>query len=246
MLDWIWDGKMDCGWEDLSKLLKDSSVKFVNIMSKTTAISFNAESKNLINNECMERFKQLTELVANLIEDAPYYAYEDLKNTSQNASKLNCWILLGSLTETALQMFLAFYIDDYKNTKWQLWENFKTEQVKEPIMNCISDLAGNKVIDNNQAKSLKEAIKETIKEHTKEHSVQKIMLDELIQFYSKLDLMDEDDINYLKIIQSNRNGIHSFQSRSIGTWSDLQFSIRFFCYLLDWIENHLPDITDYE
>ena len=70
------------------------------------------------------------------------------------------------------------------------------------------------------------------------------MLDELIQLFTSLELFDEDDLGNFKTIQSNRNGIHSFQSREIGTWDDLQYSIRFFCYLMDWILNHLPDIPD--
>lgn len=67
------------------------------------------------------------------------------------------------------------------------------------------------------------------------------MLDELIQLYIYLDLMNEDEIRYLRLIQSNRNGIHSFENRKMGTWRDLQFSVRFFCYLLEWVEFHLPD-----
>ena len=57
--------------------------------------------------------------------------------------------------------------------------------------------------------------------------------------------MDQDDISYLKDIQSNRNGIHSFEERTIGTWNDLQYCVRFWCYLLEWIMNRLPDIPDY-
>ena len=72
------------------------------------------------------------------------------------------------------------------------------------------------------------------------------MLDELIQLYSYLELMDEDEIFYLREIQANRNGIHSFQKRNIGTWNDLQFCVRFFCYLLEWVINRLPEIPDYE
>ena len=152
---------------------------------------------------------------------------------------------LGSLTETTLQMFLAFYIEDYKNTKWQQWEEFKIEQVQNPIFECIQTLVDESNLEAYQAKSIKKAIKETIREHTKEHQVQKVMLDELIQLYQKLDLMNEDEIFYLKEIQSNRNGIHSFQHREIGTWNDLQYSVRFFCYLLEWVIDHLPDISDY-
>jgi len=244
--EFIWDGEMDFGWEDLAELLKNTCHKFIDIMLKTTEISPNTESKELIHDECMERFESIIGILADIIKDGLYYECEDLENKVQNALKLNGWILLGSLTETTLQMFLAFYIDDYKNTKWQQWEEFKTEQVQEPIFECIQKLVAENNIEAYQAKSLKKAIKETIKEHTKEHQVQKVMLDELIQLYQKLELMGEDEIFYLKEIQSNRNGIHSFQHREIGTWNDLQYSVRFFCYLLEWVIYHLPDISDYE
>ena len=101
------------------------------------------------------------------------------------------------------------------------------------------------VLTSKQGRTLKEAIKDKIKEHTKEHPVQRIMLDEIIQYYSSQELMDQDDIFYLKDIQSNRNGIHSFEERTIGTWNDLQYCVRFWCYLLEWIMNRLPDIPDY-
>lgn len=72
------------------------------------------------------------------------------------------------------------------------------------------------------------------------------MLDEIIQFYIAQELLDEDEIQYLRLIQTNRNGIHSFESRTIGNWNDLQYAIRFCCYLLEWILNRFPDIPDYE
>lgn len=245
MNELIWDGEMDCGWEDLAELLKNTCHRFADIMLKTTEISPNTESRELINDECMERFESITGILAESIKDAFYYTCEDLENRTQNALKLNSWILLGSLTETTLQMFLAFYIEDYKNTKWQQWEEFKIEQVQNPIFECIQTLVDESNLEAYQAKSIKKAIKETIREHTKEHQVQKVMLDELIQLYQKLDLMNENEIFYLKEIQSNRNGIHSFQHREIGNWNDLQYSVRFFCYLLEWVIDHLPDISDY-
>lgn len=244
MKEWLWDGEMDCGWEDLSLLLVKTCNSFVATMLETTSFSPNEESKNLISSECMERFQSITGILADLIKDGEYYQYEDLLNDSQNAVKLNSWILLGSLTETTLQMFLAFYIDDYRNTKWQQWENFKIEQVQKPIIDFINKMVNEGDLESKHAKSLKEAIKDTIKEHTKEHPVQKIMFDELVQLFTSLELFQEDELDYLRIIQSNRNGIHSFQSRMVGTWFDLQYSVRFFCYLMDWVESHLPDIPD--
>lgn len=88
--------------------------------------------------------------------------------------------------------------------------------------------------------------KETIKKHCVEHQVQKVMLDEIIQFYKEQGLMDEEDIQFLKVIQSNRNGIHSFENRVLGDWNNLQYVVRFWCYLLEWILIRLPDIPDYE
>ncbi len=242
----IWDGKIDCGWEDLSKLLVDTCHEFTSTMLETVKFAPDTESKELLHSECMERFESITGVLADTIKNGSYYEYEDLDNKIQNALKLNSWILLGSLTETVLQMFLAFYICDYKKEKWQQWEQFKIEQVQKPILDCIQSLVDGDSLGVQQAKSLKNAIKDTIKEHTREHPVQKVMLDELIQLYEHLDLMDEDEISYLREIQSNRNGIHSFQHREIGTWMDLQHSVRFLCYLLEWIVYRLPDIPDHE
>ena len=107
MREWIWDGEMDCGWEDLSRLLVKTCYKYTETMLETTKFSPVEESKNLITEECMQRFTSIVKVVANNIVDGEYYQYEDLSNESQNAIKLNSWILLGSLTETVLQMFLA-------------------------------------------------------------------------------------------------------------------------------------------
>lgn len=244
MTEWIWDGEMDCGWEDLAKLLIVTCSKFTKIMLETTTFSPIEESKELITLECMERFECITGILADNIKNGSDYQYEDLTNDSQNAIKLNCWILLGSLTETTLQMFPAFYLDDYKNTKWQQREDFKADQVQTPIIAYIQKLVDDGNLESAHGRSLKKAIRETIKEHTQEHKVQKIMLDELIQLFTALELFEGDELEYLKQIQSNRNGIHSFQSRNIGTWSDLQYSVRFFCFLLEWVLYHLPDIPD--
>lgn len=237
---------MDYGWEGLSELMVNACRNFARIMIETTEMSPCVESRELIQSDCMERFENIAGIIADSIKDGIYYQCEDDCNSTENAVKLNCWILLGSLTESTLQMFLSFYIEDYKNTKWQQWEEFEIDKVQKPIFECIQRLVDEKSLNANQAKSLKKSIKDTIKEHTKEHSIQKVMLDELIQLYSYLELMDEDEIFYLREIQANRNGIHSFQKRNIGTWNDLQFCVRFFCYLLEWVINRLPEIPDYE
>lgn len=86
---------------------------------------------------------------------------------------------------------------------------------------------GTLCLESNPGKTLKESIKDNIKRHCVEHPVQRVMLDEIIQIYISQELLDEDEIQYLRIIQPNRYGILSFQSRTIGTWNDLQYATRF-------------------
>lgn len=246
MKEEIWDGEMDYGWEDLAEKVRIVSNNFADVMLETVSFSPIKEAVDLISKESLQRLCLLADQLASQIKDGYYYQTEDAENNIQNASKLTSWIILGSLTETVLQMFLAFYIEDYKKTQWQQWVDFPAATVKERINVTISQLVEDGVIESNQGKSLKEAIKDNIKRHCVEHSVQRVMLDEIIQFYIAQELLDEDEIQYLRIIQSNRNGIHSFESRTIGTWSDLQYATRFWCYLLEWILNRLPDIPDCE
>ena len=64
MKEYIWNGEMDYGWEELSELLMNTCHKFIEIMLKTTSISPNAESREMITSECMERFESITRILA--------------------------------------------------------------------------------------------------------------------------------------------------------------------------------------
>ena len=245
MTEYLWDGEMDCGWEELEEKVNATASLFYDKMLEIVQYSPYEKSRELINQESMARFVDIARVMSEKLEMGYYYEYEDIENKNCNAYKLTTWILLGSLTESVLQMFLAFYINDYEHSKWQQWEEIKEDEIKKPIIDAINNLVDGESISRDQGKSLKEAIKRKIKEHTVEHPVQKIMLDEIIKYYTAMELMDEDELDYLKTIQSNRNGIHSFENRTIGTWSDLQYSVRFWCYLLEWILNRLPEVPDY-
>lgn len=245
MKEHLWDGNIDCGWEDLENRVVDTSNKFASDMLEKVSYSPYDLTKELITKETMDRFSSLSRNMSEHIAMGDYYQYEDLENKNDNAYRLISWILLGSLTETALQMFLAFYIEDYQRSKWQQWEDTDIDEVKNPIIDTINNLVTNKTITPLQGKTLKNTIKDKIKEHTVEHPVQKVMLDEIIRYYSSMKLLDDDELSTLKCIQSNRNGIHSFEGRTIGTWFDLQYCVRFWCYLLEWILEKLPDIPDY-
>ena len=93
MKDYIWDGKMDYGWEDLSDFLINTCSKFTQTMIETTSFSNNAKSKELISVECMDRFEKITNILASIISEGYYYQAEDLDASIQNAQRLNSWIL---------------------------------------------------------------------------------------------------------------------------------------------------------
>ena len=190
MVEYLWDGEMDCGWEDLGEKVMDISHKFVDNLLELMPFSYNEEAIKLITEESLGRFQNLAKKLAEEIQNGYHCQYEDMENVNDNAFKLNSWILLGSLTESALQIFLAFYMDDYKNSKWKQWENIDVDKVKNPIIDSINGLVQQGVLTSKQGKSLKEVIKDKIKEHTNEHQVQRVMLDEIIQYYSFQKLMD--------------------------------------------------------
>lgn len=39
MEEFIWDGEMDCGWEDLAVKVKTESIKFTEVMLETVSYS---------------------------------------------------------------------------------------------------------------------------------------------------------------------------------------------------------------
>lgn len=239
----IWDDIKNLHWAELSEKLLKTKEKFSDIFLRTVELSPDANTKALITHDCMERFSGIIGIIAEIVNNGFYDEMIDSNGSIHNAHKLNGWILLGSVTETVLQFFIAFYLGDYQNTKWQLWDDFQDEKAS-PIFDVINNMVENKQIQSEQARSIKKAIKDTINKHTKEHRIEKVMLDELIQLYKKIDVMDQEELDYLQIIQSNRNGIHSFQHRDIGSWSEFQNGIKFFCYLMEWVLWRIPDISE--
>lgn len=245
MVDCLWNGEIECRWDDLENKVIEGATRIKNKMLEAVSYSPNQETHALINEKTMRRFSDVSRIMSEDFEMERFELFDDLDNKMSDAYKLNCWILLGSLTECVLQIFLAFYIDDYRRSKWQQWEEVDTDSVKNTMISTINDLVQEATISSPQGKSLKNAINDKIEEHTVEHPVQRIMLDEIISYYSSLELMGEKELGCLRQIQYNRNGIHIFEDRTINSWDDLKRCVSFWCYLLEWILNRLPDTSDY-
>lgn len=239
-----YDGQISRSWEEVATQLNDTCHEFGIILLKSASLSANSISTNLINTGSISRFKGLVGIVSDSIKNGLLYEVGLVPPEKEEAIRLNCWILLGSLTESSLQMFLSIYASDYQDSKWQQWSELNHNEVKNAVLGCVNELVTSGKLNASQGRSLKSAVKDTIKEHTNEHLIETVMLDELIQFYSKMEILESNDLTHLRTIQVNRNGIHSFQARKLGSWDDLKTEIQFFCHLLRWIIVSIPDITE--
>lgn len=241
MKDYIWDGKIDKGWEEMKSYLIEVSDKFVQKALILANQSNNMTVQKLVNEKSMQRFGAVIDAMSENMEDIFYYTYEDLEGNTVSGLKMKSWILLGSATEVILQVFLSIYIEDYQSSNWQQWEEFSESEVKSAIFDTLNKLTEEGKIRSEYVRSIKEAVRDEIRYHVKMHPVEKVMLDEIISFYEKNKILDQDDIEVLRSIQKNRNCIHAYMDRDIGLWSEMQYCIRFFCALLETLTFRLPE-----
>ena len=241
MKDYIWDGKIDKGWEEMKSYLIEVSDKFVQKALILANQSNNMTVQKLVNEKSMPRFGAVIDALSENMEDIFYYTYEDLEGNTVSGLKMKSWILLGSATEVILQVFLSIYIEDYQSSNWQQWEEFSESEVKSAIFDTLNKLTEEGKIRSEYVRSIKEAVRDEIRYHVKMHPVEKVMLDEIISFYEKNKILDQDDIEVLRRIQKNRNCIHAYMDRDIGLWSEMQSCIRFFCALLETLTFRLPE-----
>ena len=228
----------------LSSLLMEKANEFKTALLKCVEFSSNPEISDLINIHNMERFENIIRSICGKIKQISNRILID--DTDTSAVEFETWILLGSMTEFALQSFLSIYFDDYQNEKWQQWENFNKDEVLKHIKNTLNDLVEKDVISSIQKRSIVENAKQHIKTHIKEHCIENISLDELIQLYEHIPLLKDDEIKMLRIVQINRNCIHSFKSREIGDYNELMRCVYFYICLLDMLIQRLPDCDCYD
>lgn len=236
----IWDGEIDMGWEDLATYFSNVTSNYIDNVKYCADHGPSSEITRLINDNSCEKYLSIVELVVDDMPESFYYLTEDISNDGVSGLRLKQWIILGTITEVTLQMFLTIYLFDYENSHWRQWEEFASEDTKTAIADTINQLVKDGVIESEQGKSLKKAVKEEINSHTKPHQVEKIMLDEIISFYEKQSLVDEDDISLMRMIQSNRNGIHAYMERDMGTWNDMQYAFRYLGAIIELLTSKLP------
>ena len=64
MVEYLWDGEMDCGWEGLGEKVEATSRKFVKDLLELMPFSYNEEAIKLISEESLSRFQNLAKKLA--------------------------------------------------------------------------------------------------------------------------------------------------------------------------------------
>lgn len=140
MKNYIWDGEIDMGWEDMKSYLIEVSNKFIQKVLILANQSNNIVVKKLVNEKSMQRFEAVIDALSENMEDIFYYEYEDIEGSVVSGLKMKSWILLGAATEVVLQVFLSIYIEDYQSANWQQWEKFSEREVKNAIFDTLNKL----------------------------------------------------------------------------------------------------------
>lgn len=231
-------------WNKLSENLELTVNEFIKQSLLCADLSPEHNIKDLINKDSMEKFEALTHLLQNELANIGLYETGVFDNcTEQLGEKIKLWIILGSLVEMTMQIFLSVYMSDYERAHWLQWKDFEIGKTDRVLVESIDELFNKGIINKDVSKSLKNSLKDTIKKHTKVKQIDKIMLDELIQFFSKMEIIGDEEKKQLKTIQKNRNCIHAYSNREIDSWKCLTESVYFFLYLLKKFTRRFPDTS---
>ncbi|MFF2499574.1 hypothetical protein [Peribacillus sp. NPDC058075] len=233
---------------DFSKMELNETIKWLGqyCIHMAKIIEMLKQYKGLSNvdyltDETFRRYKGLALSLSFPIENFRRYVpvgeqFENPKeeiNSVEQGLLIQSWSSLGSLLESTLQMFLAFYHEDFLKSNWGKWDEKTIRQLEESLVvfndklkqvvtsNQVSDDGG---LNGKRRKRFLEKVQQLIQEKAVMPKLADITLSNLIDFYFSEEVIYNGSIyekKELQKIRDYRNAIHSFKDRSIGTWNDL-------------------------
>jgi len=232
--------------KEILEIINEIAKEYTTDASKCAYCSHDSEIQELLSEDSLERFRAITKAIGYPLKDFDYEFHQlfDAGDGNEELSILmQTWITLGSSLENALQIFLAIYLSDYKNSGWGKWEEFNYETVKSEIYKALDSVSSSDLADDKR-RSLKKLIKEYLKTRKETTQLEKLNLQNLISFYIRYVWSEESCFEELDIIRQYRNCIHSFKKREIGEWDRLLQSLKFYCALLIDLRSRIPDVDD--
>ncbi|WP_183108699.1 hypothetical protein [Thermohalobacter berrensis] len=247
----------DANFTETLKYIDEISNRFVNEIKKVSYVSGDEEIQELLSEQSLNQFLAITYSLNIPINEAKLKDpnFEDLgelfgfNDTLENKARLmQMWISLGSALESLLQIFLGIYLRDYENSGWGKWENFKLQETKENLLRTLNELREKEIISQKQKNTFKKDIKNYLKDKQQTKHLAELILGSLINFYYSNNLWPDDDADRIKakmdFIRENRNCVHSFKERYVGTWEELLDSLKFFTQIMLELLSRLPDVDE--
>ncbi|MGC7812034.1 hypothetical protein [Bacillus paranthracis] len=211
------------------------------------------EIEELLSEETIQRYKGLA-----LSLQLPYTNYKNHTDAGtlemlKQGLLVQSWSSLGSLLESTLQMFLAFYYRFYKDSTWNTWNEESIKQIEEKLTGEFKDsldqivkdniAKGGKGLTNPIKKSFLKKVKYILQQKKELPSIEKITLSDLLDFYFSEDIIKDGEYTKedLQKIRDYRNAIHTFQKRIIGTWDEFNNYLKLVILLIIEISYRLPD-----
>lgn len=237
-----WVEKISCHMASEIDFLKDFESDYPEVL------------EDLLNEETMNRFKGLAMSLKFPFENFKSYSDEPAKAMLEQGLLVQSWSSLGSLLESTLQMFLAFYYRFYVQSEWSKWDKEAIDQIKEELGSLKEKLE--EIVEQNNANDEKgltsrvktsflTKVKDILKQKSDLPKIERITLSELIAFYFSEDVLGSNDAyndEDLKTIANYRNSIHAFQKRTIGTWEEYNNYLKLVILVMLDILSRLPDI----
>jgi len=209
--------------------------ELVNESAKCVLASSDPDAQRLLSDTSSQRLRALAEELGSAVLSA--------EGLDESSYPLIQWVLLGAAAEAALQVFLTVYIQDYRGTRWQQWESFREETVMRPMDDALGALVESGEVTGKVRESLRGAIRRKIREHTNERQIEKVTLDELIKFYDSQNVIARRNYtDVLRTIQRNRNCIHAYMDREVGSPQAFKECLIQFGRMLEDLIMQLPDL----
>lgn len=205
------------------------------------------EILRLLSDKSFEQFKSIATALRTYLYSSEEEESKDKTRCIKIGKIMQCWIVLGSVIETALQYLLAVYIDEYEKENFGKWVNFDFNETKKQFLTLINKMKESGVISQDEKDKLKKSTSKFLKTKEESKAIETLMLGELNSFFCEHvwgDNNKDEMYRMINNIREKRNCIHSFREREIGNEKELLKSLIEAAHIIQSISSHFPDVSD--
>lgn len=195
--------------DELKTLLDESNLLY------EECLAANREQEEILRNAHM-RLESLFQIMSTSLDGG---------NLNERAESLLVSICMGSILECVMQLFLLAYSDEYKDSSWQKWTDFKEEETAHLIDDALKQAVEKKAMTSRQRKSALEEVKKFFRKKRDEPAIESVTLSDLTSFYLSKNVIDDEEREcFKKLVDKIRNGrncVHVFSENTTNNTEDV-------------------------